>query len=136
MNELNRRKDRLFSPLFVEKLASLHLPIKRGSDSIKGMIRELRKGFLLAALATAVVSGCGGRDKGNATPTAAAQYEEIVAAIDEVKHEEWMQEEGFAQEIAALIGYFDRTADATYATGGPCCIWHACSKKQNWRDAC
>lgn len=102
--------------MFVEKLASLHLPIKRGSDSIKGMIRELRKGFLLAALATAVVSGCGGRDKGNATPTAAAQYEEIVAAIDEVKHEEWMQEEGFAQEIAALIGYFDRTADATYAT--------------------
>lgn len=27
-----------------------------------------------------------------------------------------MQEEGFAQEIASLIGYFDRTADATYAT--------------------
>lgn len=80
------------------------------------MIRGLRKGFLLAALATALVSGCGGRDKGSATPTAAAQYEEIVAAIDEVKHEEWMQEEGFAQEIASLIGYFDRTADATYAT--------------------
>lgn len=80
------------------------------------MIRRLRKGFLLAAMAATVLSGCGGKDKGSATPTAAAQYEEIVAAIDEVKHEEWMQEDGFAQEIAALIGYFDRTADASYAT--------------------
>ena len=80
------------------------------------MIKGLRRGILLTAMATAVLTGCGGKSKGSATPQAADQYEEIAAAIDIVKNEEWMQEEGFAQEIAALIGHFDRTADATYAT--------------------
>lgn len=80
------------------------------------MIRRVSKAICITIPLAMILAGCGDRRKGTATPEAAAQYEEVVQACDDSRENEWMQEDAREREIAALIGHFDRTADASYAT--------------------
>lgn len=80
------------------------------------MIHSVSKAICITIPLAMILAGCGDRRKGTATPEAAAQYEEVVQACVDSRENEWMQEDAREREIAALIGHFDRTADASYAT--------------------
>ena len=78
--------------------------------------RLIKNGIILLG-GIMLLSACGEKQFGKATPEAAAQYEEVLAGYKAVKSDEELEEilAGEA-EIIELITHFDQTADAHYAT--------------------